>query len=87
MDKLTRPAVQVGDEVTTAYEPAEQTVIRRVVAVIQDPHCTSGWSVSVDGGRECPMCGRAVLPIEGLDSTWVQRVEAATGATDAGRRA
>ena len=61
----------VGDLVVTDYARGEETVVRRVTAVVKDGNFGSGARASADDGGACSHCHRSFgTKIHNVDSSW-----------------
>ncbi len=80
MTAKNKAPFKVGDLVTTEFTQnsnAEGTelVVRKVISVMKDIICGSGWRVGADAGESCPTCGRYFAVNTGdIDSTWFKKV-------------
>lgn len=62
---MTDQPFQIGDRVTSMWDPVHGDLIRTVTDVRKNPNFQSGWAVSADDGGE-PSTKRVVL----IDSSW-----------------
>jgi hypothetical protein len=63
--------LKVGDRVRTTHHWGEESVVRTVTAVENNPSYGSGRWASADAGVVCPTCGiLGGTPVEYCDAAW-----------------
>lgn len=75
LNRTSLAQLKVGDLVTTDYDSEHRKLIRRIIGIIKDDSCGSGFRIMADGGEICPHCGRQEKSTPPVDGAWFVPVD------------